>query len=98
MSNQIFRITQFNPVGFLQKVYPTPYCSICRGFLVDVCETCQESHLIDCQVIEKDKSFYHKHCFDMISTDKKSNPSTEETKSSFIQEISDTDTDYTTSE
>lgn len=70
MASKPFQIIDFNPMGFLQKNYPTPYCSICRGYLADVCENCTINHSIDCNVSEKDGSYCHNHCYDMMEKEK----------------------------
>ena len=71
MSTPIFKLINFSPVGFRQPNYPTSYCSLCRGYLSDICHTCNDNNIDTCLIIENDHSFYHKHCFDFMKDTKK---------------------------
>jgi hypothetical protein len=71
MSDKIFTLTNFSPIGFKQVNYPVQYCAICRGCLVDVCSTCVEKKSEICNVINADGSFYHHHCYNFVDKPKK---------------------------
>lgn len=71
MSNKIFTLTNFSPIGFKQINYPVQYCTICRGCLVDVCSMCIEKGNEVCNVINTDGSFYHYHCYNLINASSK---------------------------
>lgn len=87
MTDKIFKLIDFSPIGFKQINYPVQFCSLCRGKLVDVCGNCFENNITKCDVINTNDTYYHLHCYKMIETSEKK-PS----------EQSDTDSDASTIE
>lgn len=66
MEKAKFKIVSMCPIGFRTIVYPTKYCPICRGFLVEKCSTCAENDDgIDCTVSQYDNLYYHSHCYNL---------------------------------
>lgn len=71
MSNKIFNLIDFSPIGFKKINYPVQYCCICRGYLTDVCSICMENKSDVCDVINTDNNYYHHHCFAIQKQNKK---------------------------
>ena len=67
MSSNIFKLVNFSPVGFKQINYPTAYCLLCRGYLTEICDSCTKYNRDECHVLEKDGSYYHMHCYNIIA-------------------------------
>ena len=67
MSSNIFKLISLNPVGFKKPNYPTPYCSLCRGYLDKPCNNCTKVNNEKCPVYEKDNIYYHNHCYVFIN-------------------------------
>ena len=65
--SQTFKLTSFSPVGFKIPNFPVQHCSICRGYLTDVCGTCFENKQTECQVTNKDGNYHHLHCYNCAS-------------------------------
>lgn len=65
---KIFKMTNFSPVGFIVANYPTKFCSLCRGYLHNVCSTCMENKHRKCEVTEYNGSYYHRHCYELINS------------------------------
>lgn len=66
-NTKIFKLTSFSPIGFKTMNYPVQFCSLCRGYLTDVCSTCMEKGCEKCDVINNDGSYYHNHCYTFMS-------------------------------
>lgn len=66
MTDKIFKMIDFSPIGFKQINYPVQFCSLCRGKLTDVCGACFEKNITKCDVINTDDTYYHLHCYRMI--------------------------------
>ena len=62
-----FKLINFTPIGFKVINYPVQYCSLCRGYLTDVCNTCSETNCEICDVIQADGSYYHVHCYKFVN-------------------------------
>lgn len=62
MANQLFKLIELSPIGFKKPYYPVQHCSLCRGYLNDVCNTCMEKKCDKCDVINSDGTYYHRHC------------------------------------
>ena len=66
--SRIFKLTNFSPIGFKQVNYPVPYCSLCRGYLTEVCGTCIEKGEEECAVTKNNDSYYHAHCYTLMGS------------------------------
>ena len=62
-TTQTFKLTKFSPIGFKMVNYPVQYCSLCRGYLTDVCCSCMEKKCDKCDVINNNGNYYHNHCY-----------------------------------
>ena len=62
----IFKLKNFSPIGFKIPNYPSQYCPLCRGYLIDVCNICIEKKCETCNVIDIKGTFYHDHCHKFI--------------------------------
>lgn len=69
--NRIFKLTSFSPIGFMKPNYPVKFCSLCRGYLVEVCNECLEKHHEVCEVINQENTYYHKHCYSLMNSTNK---------------------------
>lgn len=69
--NRIFKLTNFSPVAFKVFNYPVQFCSVCRGYLSEVCSNCMETGLDKCDVIKHTDVYYHKHCHDLMNSAQK---------------------------
>ena len=74
--DRIFKLTNFSPVGFKNYNYPVQFCSLCRGYLSDVCSNCIEKGEDDCDVVKQNESYYHKHCYSLINNKDEANKAT----------------------
>ena len=63
-----FKLTRFSPIGFKVENYPVQFCSLCRGYLTEVCSTCMEKSNEKCDVINSGESYYHNHCFTFMNS------------------------------
>ena len=66
-----FKLTNFSPIGFKQVNYPTQFCSLCRGYLTDVCSVCMEKNEEKCNVTNQNGSYYHSHCYTFMNAETK---------------------------
>ena len=64
---QIFKLINFSPIGFKKPNYPVQYCSLCRGYLTDVCTSCIENHRENCVVVNYNDVYYHQHCYNFMN-------------------------------
>ncbi|BCS83408.1 hypothetical protein QLL95_gp0715 [Cotonvirus japonicus] len=62
-----FKLVSFTPVGYKVINYPTKYCVLCKGELVNPCSVCP-SDSSDCGITNKDEAYYHIHCQQNIKT------------------------------
>ena len=62
-----FKLVNFSPIGFKMINYPVQFCSLCRGYLTEVCNTCTENNCEKCDVIQADDSYYHVHCYKFVN-------------------------------
>lgn len=69
----IFKIKNLSPIGFKIENYPVKYCSICRGYLTNVCSACDEIGCEICTVVNMNNIYYHNHCYSLMND--KSKPS-----------------------
>ena len=68
---RIFKLTNLSPIGFKTVNYPVKFCSLCRGYLTEVCSTCIEKGEEKCTVTNHDGSYYHTHCYSFMNTQPK---------------------------
>lgn len=62
-----FKLLNFSPIGFKVENYPVQYCSLCRGYLTEICNTCVENKCENCDVIQANESYYHVHCHKLFN-------------------------------
>lgn len=93
-ASKIFELVDFSPIGFKTINYPVPYCSICRGYLVNVCSTCKETGQELCAVVNTDNTYYHNHCYQMIKPEPAKKPVLKgKKKAKYTSSDSDSDSD-----
>jgi hypothetical protein len=68
--NRIFKIKNFQPVGIKVRNFEIDICVICRGKLINVCNSCLEKEQQKCPIVNHDGVDYHHHCYNFM---KKSN-------------------------
>jgi hypothetical protein len=61
-SSPIFQLTNISPIAFRYINYPVNMCALCKGQLTEICYSCKDNNITDCDVIVKDDVYYHKHC------------------------------------
>ena len=66
-----FILKNFSPVAIKTIKYPVQFCSLCRGYLTQVCSTCMEIKSEKCDIVSNDNIYYHSHCYDLIKKSKK---------------------------
>lgn len=70
-NRKIFKLIEFEPVGFKIINCPVPYCSFCRGSINDICASCKENNKYNitlCTVRKcNDKVYYHTHCYMLLN-------------------------------
>ena len=71
---RVFKMTNFSPIGFKADNYPVQYCSLCRGYLNEVCSTCMENGNESCAVGKFADTYYHNHCHSLMNSDSKKKP------------------------
>ncbi len=70
MSNtnaKIFNLVNFSPIGFKEINYPTPFCTLCRGYLTEVCGDCMDRGFDKCTITNQDDAYYHTHCHALMN-------------------------------
>lgn len=65
-----FKLTNFSPIGLKIVNYPVQFCSLCRGYLTEVCNICMENNSENCAVVNIDNTFYHDHCYKFMDCGK----------------------------
>lgn len=70
MSNkkEIFELINLTPIGFKSICYPVHFCSICRGYLSDVCSSCIEIGNDKCNIVDINGFYYHYHCYSLMKS------------------------------
>lgn len=68
-SKIFFKLVEIRPVGFKMINYPDKYCGLCRGLLVELCNSCLDNNLNDlskCCVKKKEDHYFHEHCLKLL--------------------------------
>ena len=67
MDSKPFKLISLTPIGFKEVNYPITYCTICRGYLTEVCGDCLEKKCEKCEVNKFNDTYYHVHCYKLTN-------------------------------